>query len=155
MQTFLPYPSFSESAKVLDRQRLGKQRVEVLQILRALFDGKGWINHPATKMWRKHEGSLVSYGTAICDEWIKRGYKDTCRGKITLFYPRCNVVEFNSFLDPLWLSEEFCSSHRAALLAKLPAWYSKFGWKEEPKIDYVWPKPCGAEILPTTEGENK
>lgn len=30
MQTFLPYPDFVESASVLDRQRLGKQRVEVI-----------------------------------------------------------------------------------------------------------------------------
>ena len=34
MQTFLPYPDFARSAAVLDRQRLGKQRVEVLQILK-------------------------------------------------------------------------------------------------------------------------
>ena len=36
MQTFMPYPSFSRSASVLDRQRLCKQRVESLQILDAL-----------------------------------------------------------------------------------------------------------------------
>jgi len=28
MQTFLPYPDFARSAAVLDRQRLGKQRLE-------------------------------------------------------------------------------------------------------------------------------
>lgn len=31
MQTFLPYFSFIESAKVLDNKRLGKQRVEALK----------------------------------------------------------------------------------------------------------------------------
>ncbi len=36
MQTFLPYPDFARSAAVLDPARLGKQRVETLQILRAL-----------------------------------------------------------------------------------------------------------------------
>ena len=36
MQTFLPYPDFAESAKVLDNKRLGKQRVECLQIMKAL-----------------------------------------------------------------------------------------------------------------------
>ena len=40
MQTFLPYASFEESAKVLDRQRLGKQRVECLQIFNALAGDK-------------------------------------------------------------------------------------------------------------------
>lgn len=38
MQTFLPYPSAEQSAKVLDTQRLGKQRVECLQILATLCD---------------------------------------------------------------------------------------------------------------------
>ena len=37
MQTFLPYPDFERSAKVLDNKRLGKQRVEVLQILNVLL----------------------------------------------------------------------------------------------------------------------
>ena len=48
MQTFLPYPDFVASARCLDRRRLGKQRVEVLQLLRALLvPGSGWANHPA------------------------------------------------------------------------------------------------------------
>lgn len=39
MQTFLPYPNFVESAKCLDDKRLGKQRVECLQILNVLQMG--------------------------------------------------------------------------------------------------------------------
>ena len=35
MQTFLPYPDFARSARCLDNRRLGKQRVESYQILRA------------------------------------------------------------------------------------------------------------------------
>lgn len=38
MQTFLPYPSAERSARVLDNRRLGKQRVECLQILAVLCD---------------------------------------------------------------------------------------------------------------------
>lgn len=37
MQTFLPFPDFEESAYALDPRRLGKQRVENLQIMQALF----------------------------------------------------------------------------------------------------------------------
>ena len=33
MQTFLPFADFAETAAVLDHRRLGKQRIEVLQIL--------------------------------------------------------------------------------------------------------------------------
>lgn len=36
MQTFLPYADFSMSAKCLDYRRLGKQRVEAMQILNAI-----------------------------------------------------------------------------------------------------------------------
>ena len=38
MQTFLPYPDFAKSAMCLDNKRLGKQRIECLQILKALND---------------------------------------------------------------------------------------------------------------------
>ena len=53
MQTFLPVADFAESARLLDSPRLGKQRVETLQILRALeLPDYGWANHPAVLMWR-------------------------------------------------------------------------------------------------------
>lgn len=84
MQTFLPYKSFSGSARCLDNKRLGKQRVEVLQILNTLT-GKstGWANHPATRMWRGYERALCAYGFAVCEEWYyDRGFRDTCWRKI-------------------------------------------------------------------------
>ena len=72
MQTFLPEVTFTASAKALDNKRLGKQRVEVLQLLRALSgESKGWVNHPACKMWHGFEMALAVYGLAICDEWKK------------------------------------------------------------------------------------
>lgn len=37
MQTFLPYASYTKSAKALDNKRLGKQRVETLQVLQVLL----------------------------------------------------------------------------------------------------------------------
>ena len=138
MQTFLPYPSFAESARVLDRQRLGKQRVECLQILNALTGkSKGWVNHPATKMWAGYEMLLCHYGIAICEEWLKRGYKDNvCYKNITRIYLETND---NGVVIPPWLDEKFCSSHRAALLFKNPEWYGQFGWTEKPELNYIWP----------------
>jgi hypothetical protein len=135
MQTFVPYTSFTECAKVLDRQRLGKQRVEVLQILRALRGiSSGWINHPAVKMWRGYEYSLGEYGLEICKQWISLGYKDTCTEKI-------KTLQGTTFTTkPIWWGNcEIHSSHRAALLAKKLDHYSNFGWEETPKIDYIWP----------------
>ena len=53
MQTFLPFPDYIQSARALDYKRLGKQRVEALQILNTLTGrSEGWSQHPAVKMWR-------------------------------------------------------------------------------------------------------
>ncbi len=163
MQTFLAYKSFEESAKVLDNKRLGKQRVECLQLLKALKQGQHcmynlaekkylygnvvsadgyqirstpWYNHTATQMWVKYPAALISYGMAICYEWTKRGFKDTCGDKISHYYEIFQVYE-----TPKWLGDErLHSSHRAALLAKNNSWYSQFGWKEIPEINYFWAK---------------
>lgn len=138
MQTFLPYVDFASSAKTLDRQRLGKQRVENLQIMNALLLGKGWINHPATKMWRGYEGALLEYQVAIVGEWVGRGYKDTCMDKtIDLYYDK--VTDLTIYW-PWWLgNEDFHASHRSNLLRKNPDHYRQFCWDEPDDLPYVWP----------------
>lgn len=140
MQTFLPYPSFAETAAVLDRQRLGKQRVEAWQILRTLRgEGKlGWRNHPAVLMWTGHERALAAYGLAICDEWLLRGYQDTMRPR----FEDALVSDQRDSGFPLWLGNPpFHASHRANLLRKAPGFYAAYGWTEDPALPYVWPAP--------------
>ena len=52
MQTFVPFADFEKSMRTLDSKRLGKQRVEVIQIVRALtVPGYAWSSHPAVLMW--------------------------------------------------------------------------------------------------------
>jgi len=83
MQTFLPFSSFWRSAKCLDNKRLGKQRVEAMQILTTLSGkNKAWKNHPAVKMWKGYENALAEYGIVICEEWRSHGFRDTCEIKI-------------------------------------------------------------------------
>jgi hypothetical protein len=83
LQTFLPYPDFAASAVVLDRRRLGKQRVEALQILRALTRERyGWKHHPAVRMWAGYEEALACYAMEICAEWVRRGHADSCAASI-------------------------------------------------------------------------
>lgn len=135
MQTFLPYPSFAETAKVLDFRRLGKQRVETLQILKSLTFGGGWSNHPCVAMWKGGERYLIEYGVAICEEWIKRGYKDTCLNKIKEY-----ARYFNNSARPEWLGNEaFHLAHRSNLLRKDPGYYRRF-WDCPDNLDYVWPQ---------------
>lgn len=135
MQTFLPYADFAQSAKCLDNKRLGKQRVEALQILKALSDpAYGWQNHPAVRMWRGHQGMLAHYGFEICTEWKRRGFNDTCREKIIKYGDLATLIK------PLWLGDPaFHASHRSNLLRKLPSHYAQFGWTEPDNLPYVWP----------------
>ena len=137
MQTFLPLPTYTASAQTLDRQRLGNQRREVIQLLRALLGlSKGWRNHPAALMWKGHEVQLAAYGLVICNEWTSRGYRDTCAGKIESLASRAS----SDASAPGWLgSPAFHAAHRSALLAKDPEWYGRFGWSEAPRVEYVCP----------------
>ena len=136
MQTFLPYCNFSMSAACLDRARLGKQRVETLQILKALLlPDYGWKSHPAVRMWEGCDQLLVLYGWAICNEWIARGYQDTCLAKILAFHDPSRP--FNVLW---WLGEKaFHDSHKSKLLQKKPDHYNQFNWDVPRDLDYWWP----------------
>ena len=171
MQTFLPYPDFAESARALDRQRLGKQRVEAYQIVRALLAGSnaGWANHPAVRMWRGHGLALVAYTLVMCDEWVARGYKDSVRQKVLdevaaamqldpqTIEGMCHQDVLAGTADrrqvelPAWLGrEDLHASHRSNLLRKDSVWYGQFGWSESDDIDYVWPVPKDVEDTAST-----
>lgn len=134
MQTFMPSTSFSESARVLDRMRLGKQRVETWQIIQALtLPTYGWKNHPATKMWQGFVPALACYGLAMCDEWLARGYSDSLR-------PKFAALADPSAPVPAWVGDDRVHvSHRSKLLEKLPSWYTQWNWTEEPGLPYFWP----------------
>lgn len=137
MQTFLPYADFASSAKALDMKRLGKQRVEVLQLLNSFYkpDYKGWKNHPAREMWRGYENALVRYGQFVCVEWMERGYNDTCYEKISKYFD-----ERKPAFDPPWIGrEDIHLSHKSRLIQKFPEYY-KPQWPDAPdNLEYVWP----------------
>ena len=137
MQTFLPDKSFLQSARVLDRMRLGKQRVEAKQIYLALTTPNyGWTNHPAVKMWRGHESALASYGFYICAEWRARGYQDTL---MPWFQKRLSPYA----VRPAWAdSPDFHRAHQSNLIRKLPEHYRPL-WPEVPdNLPYIWPIVC-------------
>lgn len=141
MQTFLPYPSFERSAKVLDYRRLGKQRVEAWQIFLALFDPDyGWQNHPAVKMWRGYEVALLWYGVTMCEEWIARGYKDTLRIKFMSVLNAYDVSRRFFYETPLWHgNRKFHKSHKSNLLRKDKKYYSKHFKNVPDNLPYEWP----------------
>lgn len=141
MQTFLPYPSFVDSARVLDPKRLGKQRVETFQLLRALtVPDHGWRHHPAAKMWDGHLPALVSYGLVMTDEWISQGRADTVREKIRDFAPEVDGLEQGDLDLPPWIGDEvFHLAHRSNLIRKDAEFYvPRFGDIRD-DLPYVWP----------------
>lgn len=205
MNTFLPSPDFKRSAEILDDKRLGKQRVEAMQILKINiartdefsshicdFCGKlflnpspvdfevhslvqvarygqiPWENHPAVRMWRGYEGILAYYGFVMCEEWIKRGFKDRLlqffggflHENLHSFQPNIDFLPEdgssertfamdNPFLfwnAPEWMQNiqvifDFCYSHRANLMRKDPIFYGKYGWdffENYNSVPYKW-----------------
>lgn len=131
MQTFLPYSDFAQSAQVLDMRRLGKQRVEAMQILNVL-QGRttSWSRHPAVLMWKGYENALALYMNTVIAEWVSRGYRNNM-----------GYVEVGEVTLPPWVGDpEFHASHRSNLLRKDFAHYSKFGWTEPLNLPYLWPR---------------
>ncbi|MDH6223451.1 MULTISPECIES: MSMEG_6728 family protein [Streptomyces] len=161
MQTFLPYADFRRSALVLDRRRLGKQRVEALQVFRALtVPGYGWRHHPAVRMWTGYEEALVRYGLEVCRVWQEQGRPDTCAASLTAEYaafrPEATDVRAQEALAaaselPPWLGDRaFHLSHRSALLRKDPEAYGECFSGVPDDIPYVWP---GSDRDPREKGK--
>ena len=130
MNTFLPYRSFSRSARCLDWRRLGKQRLEARQILRALRRGGGWRNH--VLMWKGYEPALSRYMNACIREWRRRGYRTNMPLARTGGKPRM----------PPWLgSRAFHSAMRSNLTTPSSAGTS--------------PPPCGRNPLDLLHNDDR
>ncbi|WP_059005981.1 MSMEG_6728 family protein [Streptomyces specialis] len=158
MQTFLPYPDFARSAEALDARRLGKQRVEALQVLRGLtVPGYGWRRHPAVRMWAGYEEALVRYGLEVCRVWTAGGRQDTCAGSLAADFAALDARRHVRRQDrlaaggelPPWLGDEaFHRSHRSALVRKDPAFYADRFPGVPDDLPYVWPASDRAGHIP-------
>jgi chromosome condensin MukBEF complex kleisin-like MukF subunit len=135
VQTFLPYPNYIRSVQALDNKRLGKQRVEAMQLINILenkTEGKGWRSHPALKMWIGYTNSLKYYCNCCIDEWIRRGFKNTM--------VKYDVDHQNE--DPWFIGNvEFHRAMRARLIEKneefyLPKFPNDKGFNDG---KYFWP----------------
>lgn len=134
MQTFLPYPAFDEVAHILDDRRLGKQRVEGLQIHNIITKPDyvgGWMHHPAILMWRGYDYALQLYVNTMIAEWERRGFQNTMQ-----YYDLSDV----EMVMPWWLGDpRLHDSHKSNLLRKYPDYYRQFGWNVPDDLPYYWP----------------
>lgn len=138
MQTFLPYITFQQSVSCLDRQRLGKQRVEAMQILNILTGvnpNARWKNHVAVRMWDGYEDALKLYHNLAVEEWVRRGYNNTMK-----LY---DIPDRKDIIKPSWcFDSRLVISHRCNLLRKDFDYYVKhFGDKYDVDAPYWWPVP--------------
>jgi Pyrimidine dimer DNA glycosylase len=146
VQTFLPYPDFVASATALDMRRLGKQRVEAIQVLRGLtWPTYGWRHHPAVKMWHGYEEALTRYGLDVCAVWCATGRADTCAATLVTDLGAGTVVRTQAQLAaagdlPPWLGDaDVHRSHQSALLRKDPDHYGPLFPGVPDDLPYVWP----------------
>ena len=144
MQTFAPEGrDIRRGFQVLDRQRLGKQRVETYQILRTLLGlSDGWASHPATLMWSNHIPALAYYGYVNCQVWKERGYNDNLQHHFANVVRAARTRRMQRWCSlttapPMFL-DEIMESHRSALIRKAPEHYSHI-WPDTPRdLEYVW-----------------
>jgi hypothetical protein len=155
MQTFLPYPDFERSARALDVKRLGKQRVEVIQVVRALTrPGYGWANHPAVLMWKGHEEALGRYGLTCCEIWTELGFGDTCATTIAADLRDACVTAIRTQREladahalPSWLGDDaFHRGHQSSLIQKDPDHYRPLFPDTPADLPYIWPVRSPAVI---------
>ena len=164
MQTFLPYADFERSARALDVKRLGKQRVEVIQVVRGLVQADyGWKNHPAVLMWKGYEEALGRYGFVCCAVWTELGFGDTCAATIAADLRTFGVETVRTQAElaeagalPPWLGDEALHlSHRSALVRKDPEHYRPLFPDAPDDLPYVWPVRSQATLdAERRKGEN-
>jgi len=142
MQTFIVDEDLRRSASLLDRIRLGNQRLEAIwiaQILVGINANSRWKNHPAVRMWRGYESYLIwEYLVVHMVEWAKRGYKNTrCveylaeLGYLTLDKPPGPM--------PCWIDDNFIEAHRSNLIRKKEEFYAPLFPQTKRGLAYIWP----------------
>jgi len=124
VNTFITSTNLKECAKNLDNLRLNKQILEGTQIIKILdaYDqgkvsssGRGFVNHPATKMWLGHTNQLKIYVNHMIREWVDIRGKNHSIKQFNIDESKYKVVpcrfdgknavfenEFDEFCFPKW-----------------------------------------------------
>lgn len=136
MQTFMPYPSFAESAASLDKRRCFKQVIEAKQII-ACLEGTSnvkWKNHPAVKQWDGYVDMLKHYYNVFLKHCIQVHKYNTKMGYMNCEYDEVDqndtskikakrILNYIGEYPWWWNEEQYHRSHRARLIAKDEKFY--------------------------------
>lgn len=139
MQVFVCYPEPIKVAQCLDSKRLNKQIIECRQILDAIDGkGKGWFNHPVTKMYKPYSEWLYCYMKCL-ECYVDYINHVEFRNRNTPDSYFTQALFWNSNADrfrPPFLTEDFCNQHKRRLFTKNPEHYRQFA--EYGKSDENW-----------------
>lgn len=149
VQTWLPYPNYAESARVLDTRRLSRQRVEVVEIMDVLHEvnqQSEYYDHPVIEMWRGYEPQLCEYGMVMCEEYQTRNR--TRAGKIVntrvtdliSWHLDCATSGEFTLSKPPWFGDvQLHLSHQSNLVRENPDHYWKFFSGVPNDLPVIWP----------------
>jgi Pyrimidine dimer DNA glycosylase len=102
------------------------------------YTPKGWRTHPVVLMWRGFEPVLDDYQRAVCAEWVRRGFRDTCSAKTTGLLLESGVARSPGV--PPWLGHpQLHLSHQSNLIRKDPMVYAERFPGVPDDLPYVWP----------------
>jgi Pyrimidine dimer DNA glycosylase len=102
------------------------------------YTPKGWRTHPVVLMWRGFESVLGDYQQAVCAEWVRRGFRDTCSAKTTGLLLESGLARSPG--RPDWLGQPSLHlSHQSNLIRKDPAVYAERFPGVPDDLPYVWP----------------
>jgi Pyrimidine dimer DNA glycosylase len=102
------------------------------------YTPKGWRTHPVVLMWRGFESVLDEYQQAVCAEWVRRGFRDTCSAKTTGLLLESGLARSPD--RPAWLGlSSLHLSHQSNLIRKDPAVYAERFLGVPDDLPYVWP----------------
>lgn len=144
VNTFILSSDNNETARLLRQPHLVKQITEgfqILSILEGTNKGKGFVNHPAVKMWEGYTEGLKDYIYCMMKEAKRREYKVNSDKMKSI--KQEETPEF-----PNWFyNKRMHECHRAMLCHKHPEYLEIFEKAEyeintehyKGKYGYIWP----------------
>jgi hypothetical protein len=107
----------------------------------------GWVNHPATRMWKNHENMLFKYLYAIKRECERRGIKTENNWTAIEEMHEANYNRGDGLTVPGWMTDELIAdkieiTHRGNLYKKDPDYYVEFYPESKKYLKHVCCDQC-------------